>query len=206
MRDLYAHVPKLVQRWQAPQQKALPASEPHRRVKEQKLQRIEQTDARLVALADDLIRGEFTKLRKLHLSLQKALEHIARHFHEPISLRQLAQHAHLSPSHLSHLFKQALGVSFKPFLSLVRIKRAAQLLVEKPYQSITETSLEVGFNDLRHFERAFKRLLDVSPRSYRRNALEQGNLEKPLSWYHEPRGTGTAGSAGDGTASMARTT
>ncbi len=89
-------------------------------------------------------------------------------------MHQLARHACVSPSHLSYLFKKTLGVSFKPFLALMRIKKAAHLLIEQPFQGITEVALEVGFGDLRHFERTFKRLLACSPRVYRQNVLAQG--------------------------------
>ncbi len=87
-------------------------------------------------------------------------------------MSQLARRAHLSRSHLSYLFQQALGVSFKPFLAAVRIEKARRLLVEKPHLSITRIGGEVGFGDLRHFERMFKQWAGSTPRAYRRAALQ----------------------------------
>lgn len=176
MRDVRAHAPNLVQHGPEAALRDLAAGTPSGNGSIQGAQRrkIDQVDARLVSLAHALIQGELADLERLHPGLQKALEHIAGNFQEPISLHQLARHACVSPSHLSYLFKKALGVSFKPFLALVRIKKAAHLLIEQPYQGITEVALEVGFGDLRHFERTFKRLLACSPRVYRQNALAQG--------------------------------
>jgi len=55
-------------------------------------------------------------------------------------------------------------------LAIIRIERAKQLFTEKPYSSITEISGETGFEDLRHFERIFKRLVGCNPKEYREAA------------------------------------
>ena len=164
--DVQAHAPHLMQyaAEAATNDDNAPATSPAK---------IDQVDARLVALAQALLAGELAGLQRLHPGLQKALEHIALHFQDPISLQQLARHACVSSSHLSYLFKKTLGISFKPFLVLVRIQKAAHLLIEQPFRGITEVALEVGFGDLRHFERMFKRLLACSPRAYRQNAGAQ---------------------------------
>ncbi len=97
--------------------------------------------------------------------------YLARHYPEKITLSGLAQQACLSRSHLSYLFKQTIGVSFKPFLAAVRIEKARRFLAEKPHLSITRIGSEVGFGDLRHFERTFKRWAGSTPRAYRQSAL-----------------------------------
>ncbi|MGH9382170.1 MAG: helix-turn-helix domain-containing protein [Thermoanaerobaculia bacterium] len=56
---------------------------------------------------------------------------------------------------------------------MVRIERAKQLLVEEPRHRITDISLDVGFGDLSHFEKTFKRIVKISPREYRRRQLEE---------------------------------
>jgi len=61
-------------------------------------------------------------------------------------------------------------VSFKPFLATVRIEKARRMLVEKPHLSVTRIGGEVGYGDLRHFERTFKRWAGSTPRAYRQRA------------------------------------
>lgn len=176
MNDVSAYTPKLAESWPASKREGL-VSRPadfRGRAKGKKGARRNQIDPRVTQLAHDLIRGEFAELRNFHSSLQKALEYVARNFQEEISLNQLARQACLSASHLSYLFRQTLGVSFKTFLAIIRIEQAKRLLREKPYLSVTEISGEVGLGDLRHFERTFKRLVGCAPREYRRKALEQG--------------------------------
>ena len=180
--DVHAHAAYLLQDVPTLTSNGHPAAGPLHNGDGQNLSRrsIDLVDARLVSLAHTLIRGEFAALPPLHPGLQKALEHIAQNFQSSISLAQLARQACMSPSHLSYLFKKTLRVSFKPFLALVRIVKAEHLLRAHPYQGITEVAHEVGFGDLRHFERTFKRLLACSPSVYRQNARAQE--EMPHRW------------------------
>jgi DNA-binding NtrC family response regulator len=172
MRDLYVHAPTLVEKLQqlrpglcAAQQQVFSAATTKKNGGRG------STDNRVVHLAQALIKREFADTKRFHPGLQKALEYVAENLHDAISLHELARHACLSASHLSYLFQRTLGVSFKSFLAILRIEEAKQLLVEKPYMRITEISFEVGFGDLSHFERMFKRLVGQPPRDYRQVAL-----------------------------------
>ncbi|WP_437949278.1 helix-turn-helix domain-containing protein [Sorangium sp. So ce296] len=120
-----------------------------------------------------VLAGDFSELPALHDGLGRALVYLSEHYAEPISLSQLARHARVSASHLTYLFKSSLGTSFKPFLGQVRIQRAKQLL-ETSRQRITDVAITVGFADLSHFEKLFRRLVGVSPRVYRRQAAPSG--------------------------------
>jgi DNA-binding NtrC family response regulator len=126
-----------------------------------------QPNGKVVQLAKRLGRGECDELQDFHSSVQKALEYLAANFQEKISLHQLASHACVSPSHLSFLFKKSFGISFKTLLTMIRIERAKQLLVEQPSQRVTNISAEVGYDELSHFERTFRRYVYCTPREYR---------------------------------------
>ncbi len=115
-----------------------------------------------------VVQREYTFPGGLHPCLRKALRYIGEHFERQIALSVLAEHACISASHLSFLFRSQLGVSFKSFLGMVRIEKAKRLLVERSDLKITDISLDVGFGDLSHFEKTFKRLANVNPREFRR--------------------------------------
>lgn len=104
-----------------------------------------------------------------HPSLQRALDHITEHYRDKLSLRDVAASAYVSPSHLEHLFRRELGMTFTRFLTRLRIKHAQSLLLDRPHDAVTLIAGEVGFNDLRHFERTFKSLAGCSPRSFRQH-------------------------------------
>jgi len=118
-----------------------------------------------------LAAGNFSNLDCMALGIQRALRYVGSNYTEDISLGRLARESYMSPSHLSFLLKRSLGVPFKSLLAAVRIERAKQLLSEPNPRSITDISLEVGFGDLSHFERTFKRLVGTNPREYRRQQV-----------------------------------
>lgn len=110
------------------------------------------------------------RLSHLHPGLRKALLHLGRHYAAPMSLQALAASAHVSPSHLGFLLRDATGTSFKPLLQAIRVERAKVLLRDDPHLRITEAALSVGFMDLSHFEKSFRRAVGRTPRQFRAGA------------------------------------
>lgn len=104
----------------------------------------------------------------LHDGLKRALAYLKDHAAEPVTLGDLARQAHVSQSHLGFLFRSELGTTFKLLLQQLRIEHAKQLLRGGQRLRITDVALQVGFGDLSHFEKSFRRVVGVSPRSYRR--------------------------------------
>lgn len=119
-------------------------------------------------IARQLLAGHLERLAPLHPGMRRAVTYLVAHFQEEISLDQLAHESFVSTSYLSALFKRTVGSGFKRFQSIVRVERAKQLLVDDPHQRITDISLEVGFGDFSHFLKTFKRLVQLSPREFRK--------------------------------------
>ncbi|MFC3564339.1 helix-turn-helix domain-containing protein [Xanthomonas dyei] len=115
------------------------------------------------------------RLATLHDALRRALVHLGEHYAEPLTLGDLARQAHVSQSHLGFLFREELGTTFKPLLQQLRIEKAKDLLQREQKLRVTEVALKVGFGDLSHFEKSFRRLVGVSPRAFR-NARGQGDV------------------------------
>jgi AraC-like DNA-binding protein len=57
-----------------------------------------------------------------------------------------------------------------------RIQHAAELMRQSNAISVTEAAFVVGFNDLSHFSRMFRRQLGVTPSHYRRAEVEPSQL------------------------------
>ena len=96
----------------------------------------------------------------------RALVFIEANFAEPLSLAAVAHVAAYSRCHFSKVFKEQTGVSFVGYLTRVRVRRAAELLARTD-MPVTEVALEVGFNDLSHFERVFRAIERLSPSKFR---------------------------------------
>lgn len=84
---------------------------------------------------------------------------------KPPTLKLLAQSAGLSETKMKDLFKQVFGDSIYNYYQRARMKQAAYLLKEKRY-SVSETGYELGFLNLSHFSRIFKRYYGFLPKRY----------------------------------------
>lgn len=114
-----------------------------------------------------VVEEDLSESENLHEGVQRTLRFLLGQYQEQITLGQVARQAGVSPSHLTHLFKSQLGMTFKPFVHHVRIERAKQLLESDRQMRITDIAFEVGFNDLRHFEKLFRRIMAITPSEYR---------------------------------------
>lgn len=82
-----------------------------------------------------------------------------------ITLELVAGRHFVSPSTVSHLFQQTLGVSFYRYVTQRRLI-AAKSLIEKGVL-LEDAALQSGFSDYSGFYRAFRREFGISPRQYR---------------------------------------
>jgi AraC-like DNA-binding protein len=87
-------------------------------------------------------------------------------FEGEASLDVLAEAVGLSPSRLMHVFTQSIGIPLRPYLSWLRLQRAAAAIVSGK-ASLTEAAHAAGFADAAHMSRSFKRALGVAPSALR---------------------------------------
>jgi DNA-binding NtrC family response regulator len=118
-------------------------------------------------LAHLILKEELEELKLSHAAIRKSLRFIAKHYHERITLDDSAKQAYVSAPHLSYLYRRHLGTSFKKLVLEVRIEKAKQLLLEKLPLQVTQIAHNVGFHDLSHFEKTFRRLVGASPLKFR---------------------------------------
>lgn len=111
--------------------------------------------------------------------VRRALDLIEDRYAEPITLADAARAAAYSRCHFSKIFKEQLGTCFVSYLGRVRIRRAAELLA-RTEMPVTSVALEVGFNDLSHFERVFRAAHKRSPTKFRAESKEMPHAEKYL--------------------------
>jgi AraC family transcriptional regulator of arabinose operon len=81
----------------------------------------------------------------------------------------LAREVAISPSRLSHLFKQETGEPLMGAVIRLRLNQAARLL-EHTVDDIGAIAREVGFSSPYYFSRQFRRHYGMSPRQYRARA------------------------------------
>ncbi|WP_127579490.1 helix-turn-helix transcriptional regulator [Paenibacillus koleovorans] len=102
----------------------------------------------------------------LHRKVGDIAKFIAASYSDPLTLTMLADMFHISPFHLSRLFKLVTGFTFVKYLNNVRTSESQKLLRDSEF-SITDISQIVGFDSPTHFGRVFKELTGCTPSQYR---------------------------------------
>ena len=123
-------------------------------------------------LIENLFNSDFSQIKNLHQGLSKSLIYLSENYHKEITLQNLSEFSYVSPSHLSFLFRSNLGKTFKQILAELRIEKIKKSFAEYPNKKITTSSLEVGFGDLSHFEKIFKKYTKMTPREYKNKLKE----------------------------------
>jgi AraC family transcriptional regulator of arabinose operon len=100
-----------------------------------------------------------------------ALKHfLGTHFHERLTLPDLAAQVNLSVPHFCSEFKRYFGMPAIGYLIHLRLQQAAYLLRDQQL-NISEIARQVGYHDLYQFSKQFKRHYHLSPSAFRRGLL-----------------------------------
>ncbi len=100
--------------------------------------------------------------------LKPVIKYVELHYSEPMTVAEMADVAGFSESHFMRFFKETFGVSFITYLNDYRLSMAARLLLATE-DNILEVSQQVGFENLSHFNRQFKKKYLKTPKEYRAN-------------------------------------
>ena len=107
-------------------------------------------------------------------SVTKACGYIrARALVDDINLAEVARHCGVSEGHLSRIFHHATGLTFREYLSQIRIGRAKSLLIHSG-KNVTEIAYESGFQSLSQFHRAFRKIHGTTPGEMRSRRSGEG--------------------------------
>lgn len=104
--------------------------------------------------------------------IEKAKEYTRDNFDKDISLEMVAGFIQLSPYYVSKLFKEEYGITYKDYLTKLRIEKAKEL-INRSELSIKEICYKIGYNDPNYFSRVFKKATGLSPSEYKIIEKEQ---------------------------------
>lgn len=98
--------------------------------------------------------------------LKKAKELLNKHFHEPLSLADVARFVDVHPVSLARAFRREHHCTIGEYVRRLRIEFACQKLAGSD-DSLVDIALLAGFSEQSHFSRTFKRLTGLTPSEYR---------------------------------------
>lgn len=110
---------------------------------------------------------DFMQISVKKIDIGEIIDYINNHFTEDIYLEMLAEKYNTSPKYLSKRIKQYLNISFKDYITQLRIDKAKKLL-ETTDIKIADLSQEVGYYNQSAFVRSFKLKEGIPPSEYKR--------------------------------------
>jgi len=126
----------------------------------------------------DLMRHTGKPPQALPERLRVVRDFINEHYTEPITLPQLAHLANWSVPHFSEEFRRHIGESPIDYVIRQRLLHASYLLQDVNL-SVTDIANRVGYDNLYHFSKSFKRRFHLSPRNFRERNLTPEKLRGP---------------------------
>jgi two-component system response regulator YesN len=97
--------------------------------------------------------------------VQATKEYLETHYAEDISLDYIAEQVNISPQYFSKLIKKSTGYNFIDWLSILRVKKAKELLTNSNF-TVKEVCFMVGYKDPNYFSRIFKKRIGITPSEY----------------------------------------
>lgn len=111
--------------------------------------------------------------------IAEAQVYINDHYTEHLTLSQVASHLNLNESYFRHLFKDEMQISFKSYVTLLRLAHAQKLLIASQ-RSINEIIQEVGYSNITQFYKIFELNYNLTPAEYRRRYRDSYADAPPL--------------------------
>jgi len=98
--------------------------------------------------------------------IAKVLSFIRENYNKHLTLKDVSNVADMKPFSFSKYFKKYTGTGFIEYLNQVRANRACYLLRETD-TAIHDIAKDCGFFSVSNFNKQFKKIMGISPRSYR---------------------------------------
>ena len=101
--------------------------------------------------------------------MDKIMESVQKNMDNPdYSVEELSSDVSMHRMNLYRKLQSLVGMTPSEFIRTIRLKRAAQILTERPDISVTELADLVGFNTPKYLTRYFKEMFGCTPSQYAR--------------------------------------
>ena len=100
------------------------------------------------------------------LLVKRTIRYVNDHIGVQVRLAETARAIHVSPEHLSRLFREELGMTFTDYVRLIKIDYS-MVLLRKTDIKVQEIARTVGMDNVNYFYNVFREVLGMTPRQYR---------------------------------------
>lgn len=98
--------------------------------------------------------------------MERIAAFVGSHFHEPLTISDIARAVDLNPNYVMTIFRQGCGLSLWEYVTRLRISHAQRLLLTTDWTT-ERIALECGFGSSSRFFATFKKQCGSTPRQYR---------------------------------------
>ncbi|MFC2033244.1 helix-turn-helix transcriptional regulator [Chloroflexota bacterium] len=118
-------------------------------------------------------------------AVQRMQDYIELHIKEPITMYMVSRASGYSPWHSTRIFKELTGHTPFDYIRTLRLSQAATKLKDEDVK-IIDVAMDFVFETHEGFTRAFSKHFGVTPRSYRKNALQSRPFlpERTRDYYY----------------------
>lgn len=114
-------------------------------------------------------RASDVPVREIHPAVERAAR-LLQETGDSSNLNELARKAGLSPSRLSRLFKEQMGVPLAQFRNRQRLEAFFALYADGRRRTLLEAALAAGFGSYPQFHRVFRQIVGCSPAEHQRRS------------------------------------
>lgn len=102
--------------------------------------------------------------------VDRAKQYILDNLSKNFTVRDVADHVHLSPEYFTKVFKARTGQNIKNYILQVKLDVAKDLLAT-PNIPVSMIAAEIGYDNFSHFTQIFKKYENITPTEYRKKIL-----------------------------------
>ncbi len=97
--------------------------------------------------------------------ISRIITYCNEHYREDITTTKLSKELFICRSHISEIFNNKLGITFRDYINSLRIAEALSI-INREHVTISEAASRAGFSTIRTFNDAFKKKYNMTPSIY----------------------------------------
>ncbi len=129
--------------------------------------RLEMVQKMIEAIENASVKASAKKLTE---PVTFAVKELTSRFSQEITLEEVARGAHVTSQYLSKIFKDEMGMTFKTYLTDLRLAQS-KVLLQAGELSVKDVAYAIGYNDPNYFVRLFKKTTGFTPGEYQKVML-----------------------------------
>lgn len=102
------------------------------------------------------------------------LDYIDSNINDDISVSSISDVFGYEKSYVMKRFKKELGITITNYINSIRIYNSLNHFATN--KSILDIAIDNGFNSLEYYSETFKKIMKISPRSYKKFVMRSSNL------------------------------